>query len=238
MYIVHPGQQAFKDLLERVKTECGSAADAAAYEAVVVQPQIKITDEEKNAWREWAERGAGGFVATSITEAGVGQPAPGPGSLSLAIDFEDFCLWRTKRIAEDLGHRYGQGEFMADAVNNALNQEVARIDQLRDAFYQAMKLNDSAAATDEPQDMPGPPTPGPAETKIVRIHWKDACSVQGWHFQHEIEEQGLSLVESVGWLVGEDDSCVKLAISVSDGVAGNMTIIPKSGIVDRWEFKD
>ncbi len=91
--------------------------------------------------------------------------------------------------------------------------------------------------TDEPQDIPGLPTPGPAETKIVRIHWKDACSVQGWHFKHEIEEQGLSLVESVGWLVGEDDSCVKLAISVSDGVAGNMTIIPKSGIVDRWEFK-
>lgn len=164
------------------------------------------------------------------------QPAARPPDLILAIDFEDFCEWRMRRRVDRLVESYSNQELEAQELQEAFLREWEQIQKVRAVFYKAMET-DSAAATDEPQDIPGPPTPGPAETKIVRIHWKDACSVQGWHFQHEIEEQGLSLVESVGWLVGEDDSCVKLAISVSDGVAGNMTIIPKSGIVDRWEFK-
>ncbi len=81
------------------------------------------------------------------------------------------------------------------------------------------------------------PDKTPDVLRITLIRWRDATYASGWHFKSEIPT-GPALVESVGWLIAETDEAVTLALSVSTDAIGHISVIPKSGIVDRFQLNE
>ncbi len=76
------------------------------------------------------------------------------------------------------------------------------------------------------------------EYKPVQITWIDTVARPGWHNLREISEFGLDTspyyVQSLGWLVHEDDDNVLLAMSASVYKAAELLRIPKTHIVQRY----
>lgn len=76
---------------------------------------------------------------------------------------------------------------------------------------------------------------------IVYIAWMDACQVPGWKNKDEIiecENEGLFAVESVGWLVAENDEFYMLAMSTSHTKAGDLMKIPKCWVTEVSVLSD
>lgn len=71
--------------------------------------------------------------------------------------------------------------------------------------------------------------------KIVRVHWLDHNSTNGWKSFSQVEIRGYR-VESVGWLMGENDEALLLATSIGEGKAADFLCILKACITDRWEL--
>ena len=78
----------------------------------------------------------------------------------------------------------------------------------------------------------------PKEYKEVRVHWEDATHRSGWHSVDELQDiinEGF-MVETLGWLVHEDDDCIVVAQSVSRYRMAELSRIPKAYIKDRMEI--
>jgi len=74
-----------------------------------------------------------------------------------------------------------------------------------------------------------------SKIKVVRIHWLDHNGTPGWKSLKDISIEGYP-VESVGWLIGETDEAILLAMSVGSTKAADFLCIIKSCITDRWEL--
>ncbi len=68
---------------------------------------------------------------------------------------------------------------------------------------------------------------------LVVVYWRDAVQVEAWTPIQFIETVKPPLAKSVGWLLSQDNECVRLLTSVVDEEAGYQ-IIP-NGIVERIE---
>lgn len=75
----------------------------------------------------------------------------------------------------------------------------------------------------------------PEELKIARIHWLDHHAIPGWHRLEDIKAVGYK-VESVGWLVMENEAVIVLATSIGEGKASDFLLIMKSCIEERFEL--
>lgn len=75
------------------------------------------------------------------------------------------------------------------------------------------------------------PTPGLSEIfKPVYVVWWDASAQPGWHESNQIEEfvgKPPMEIETLGWLVGETEDCISLAMSVCDVKASELLQIPR-----------
>jgi hypothetical protein len=77
------------------------------------------------------------------------------------------------------------------------------------------------------------------ELSLVKITWLDATDIDtGWHTLLEIKEKTLVAVESVGWLLEENDQKLVLVgcLDRYDENAGRGIIIPKPWITKREEL--
>lgn len=75
--------------------------------------------------------------------------------------------------------------------------------------------------------------------KLIRVLWHDTAARAGWFTVEEIEaveKEPPCLVESVGWLISETDDVVILAQSKMRTLAGELLVIPKAVIKERWEL--
>lgn len=74
--------------------------------------------------------------------------------------------------------------------------------------------------------------------KLQLIEWHDSCAVDGWQATND-SFPDLTLCQTVGWLVGEDEASVKLACSISvpgekhDDQVGGIWVIPRACITKR-----
>lgn len=75
---------------------------------------------------------------------------------------------------------------------------------------------------------------------LVRIHWRDASHRQGWHSLNEVADFASwdYIIESVGWLAAETDSHLAVAQSRSLHRFGDVLVIPKTAVVDRWDLNE
>ena len=75
--------------------------------------------------------------------------------------------------------------------------------------------------------------------KLLYIVWQDAvhCTGQGWIDKQEYEPEKMH-VESVGFLVYEDDDCVVLAGSNYETHFASEILIPKKMIVDQQVLRE
>ena len=70
-----------------------------------------------------------------------------------------------------------------------------------------------------------------------RVHWTDTHSYPGWHKQHQLEALYTELapvMQSMGWLVHEDDKHVVLAQTVGEFAMADLLKIPRSLIVEMF----
>jgi len=65
----------------------------------------------------------------------------------------------------------------------------------------------------------------------VVVRWLDTCSAAGW-FPLSPDIFELAEVESVGFLVSEDEVMVKLAQGMSEDAILNWQCIPKACVID------
>ena len=75
------------------------------------------------------------------------------------------------------------------------------------------------------------------EYKVARVHWKDACQLAGYHGADALAAlpaEPLPVMQSVGWLVYENDEYLALAQTVSAFKAGDILKIPRAVIVELW----
>jgi len=67
--------------------------------------------------------------------------------------------------------------------------------------------------------------------KPVCVTWLDSTAQGGWHDGHEIEEFSKIeplRIQSLGWVVSEEDNWIVLAMSVCESRAGELLKIPQS----------
>ena len=74
------------------------------------------------------------------------------------------------------------------------------------------------------------------EIKIVRIKWNDTTHYQGWHKPDELDNMSPLIIESVGWLIRENETAIFLAMSHGEYRIGDILIIPKKMVLERWEL--
>lgn len=73
------------------------------------------------------------------------------------------------------------------------------------------------------------------DRKLMIVKWQDHFSRSGWHNTEPADLEPLQ-VETVGWLVGEDDVMIALATSVSSSDRSDFSVsILKVAIIDTWE---
>lgn len=63
--------------------------------------------------------------------------------------------------------------------------------------------------------------------KLVCVHWIDAESSSGWVDNKEIEEAMCPIVETVGWVVRDDDEVMAIAQTISGGDRCAVMYIPR-----------
>lgn len=70
-----------------------------------------------------------------------------------------------------------------------------------------------------------------------RVHWDDSCKWNGWRPAQSVEHS-VSNIESVGWLIRQDEKSVTLTTSVSscDSVMDGLTI-PRKAITKISKIK-
>ena len=69
----------------------------------------------------------------------------------------------------------------------------------------------------------------------TRIRWRDHNSVNGWARRGSYKPTAV-VVDSLGWLLEENDEAVLLAMSVTGESACEYLSILKECIIDRWEI--
>ncbi|MGD9682613.1 MAG: hypothetical protein AB7W16_15605 [Candidatus Obscuribacterales bacterium] len=77
-----------------------------------------------------------------------------------------------------------------------------------------------------------------SEYKIVQVFWTDSQTpnVVGWMDQNEISHEPSS-IETVGYLIHEDDESVTIAASVSnDDLVQGVIVIPKAVITSSCDL--
>lgn len=77
--------------------------------------------------------------------------------------------------------------------------------------------------------------------RVARVHWRDTYVTSGWHKAHEltaIYSEPAPVMQSIGWLVHEDNTCVVLAQSVGVFAAADLLKIPRPLIVEMFVQKD
>lgn len=73
--------------------------------------------------------------------------------------------------------------------------------------------------------------------RVVRVHWNDTATYSGWTSLDEIKaivEDKPVMIETVGWLIHQDEDQILVASSVSKFKASEIIRIPSSCIVDMW----
>ena len=79
----------------------------------------------------------------------------------------------------------------------------------------------------------------PSEFKPVLILWRDACVHPGWHNLEDLEDMFKSenhAMETIGYLVGENDESVFIANAVGKVRVSDVLQIAKNMITDRFEL--
>jgi len=72
----------------------------------------------------------------------------------------------------------------------------------------------------------------------VSITWLGTATHSQWTPAHAIGKLGLSKIETIGFLVNEDKTVVRVAASLSDdGDASDVTVICKGVIIARKKLK-
>ncbi|KKN01443.1 hypothetical protein LCGC14_1127690 [marine sediment metagenome] len=67
---------------------------------------------------------------------------------------------------------------------------------------------------------------------VIKITWRDCTSQHGWYSQQEAIEIHLESIQTIGWLVEENEDVVIIGVSLAeDGKIGNITIIPRGCIL-------
>ena len=76
--------------------------------------------------------------------------------------------------------------------------------------------------------------------KILKVVWKDAMGDDEEISKRELIEQGLILMSSVGFLVSEDESTIKIAAVTNPSADSfrHWLVIPKSLIVKMEVIKE
>lgn len=72
-----------------------------------------------------------------------------------------------------------------------------------------------------------------------RVKWCDTSFYQGWQSQLELEDllaKPPIEMESVGWLIHQDERFVMLAVSVSRRTVGDVLKIPRSAVIEMHVF--
>ncbi len=76
--------------------------------------------------------------------------------------------------------------------------------------------------------------------KVVRVTWRDSTALHGWTDYDK--ERRAAVLESVGFLVAENDDHVAIASSHDDGLTNEpwcqITIIPAEAIVKKRVVRD
>ncbi|KKN39236.1 hypothetical protein LCGC14_0745190 [marine sediment metagenome] len=76
--------------------------------------------------------------------------------------------------------------------------------------------------------------------KVVHVTWRDSVALHGW--DRYDAERGAALIESIGFLVAENDDHLAIATSHDVGPANEpwcqLTIIPAEAIVKKRVVRD
>ena len=68
---------------------------------------------------------------------------------------------------------------------------------------------------------------------LVRLRWIDSCSPQGWHDQDSFDDYTPDNIESVGWVIREDDVAIIISAHVGSSQVDGTICIPKVAILER-----
>ncbi len=73
---------------------------------------------------------------------------------------------------------------------------------------------------------------------LVYVKWVDSNGTGGWRHEDEVAEIAVAEVESVGWLIAEDEKQIQIALNrvgENEGTSpwGSITAIPKVAILSR-----
>lgn len=80
--------------------------------------------------------------------------------------------------------------------------------------------------------------PKPRKPPLVRVEWRDATLLGGWHDKDTIKEwvaDPVPIVVTVGLMLRDDDECIVLAGSENPDEFGDLNKIPK-GMVTRVDI--
>tara|TARA_Y100001963_G_scaffold83055_1_gene115132 strand:+ start:367 stop:597 length:231 start_codon:yes stop_codon:yes gene_type:complete len=73
--------------------------------------------------------------------------------------------------------------------------------------------------------------------KLVCVHWVDAESSAGWVDQKEIDEAVCPVVETVGWVVRDDEQLIALAQTNGGTDSCGVMYIPRLMVKDVIELE-
>lgn len=79
------------------------------------------------------------------------------------------------------------------------------------------------------------------EFRECRVKWQDTAHIAGWHNDTELKDviaDGLLEMESLGWLVYQDERFILLAMSVCNRKAGDLLKIPRACMLDMHVLAD
>lgn len=75
--------------------------------------------------------------------------------------------------------------------------------------------------------------------ELLKVEWLDSSVYAGdWLCMEEAERMPPKYVESIGWLLTEEDKVVKLVSDVCGDHFNREVIIPKGCIISRKELKE
>ena len=70
--------------------------------------------------------------------------------------------------------------------------------------------------------------------RLVMVDWIDATSYSGWRERKDFLKSPCVLCRTVGYLVGDDGECLKMAGSCSDeGIYNDRSAIPKGCVIRK-----
>jgi hypothetical protein len=80
----------------------------------------------------------------------------------------------------------------------------------------------------------------PEKFEIVRIHWTDTVCQEGWNNYQEVEQfvdaPTDGHMESVGWLIDEDEERIVIAMSHGNYQLGELLKIPRASITEVFKL--